>query len=80
MLCAPGHRITLAGKGNEAPGRGAGDLVLVVRQALHARFERRGDDLLATAQVRCRLHSEEGQRGCDISSAPSSLALHQESL
>ena len=51
------HRITLAGKGNEAPGRGAGDLVLVVRQALHARFERRGDDLLATAQVRCCLPS-----------------------
>ena len=53
----PLHRITLAGKGNEAPGCGAGDLVLVVRQALHARFERCGNDLLATAQVLLKNHS-----------------------
>ncbi|KAK9838097.1 hypothetical protein WJX81_001295 [Elliptochloris bilobata] len=46
-----GQRLTLTGKGNEAPGRGAGNLMLVVRQALHAHFERRGDDLLHNAEV-----------------------------
>ncbi len=46
------RRLTLAGKGDEAPGRGAGDVVLVVRQALHARFERRGDDLHARVEAR----------------------------
>jgi DnaJ-class molecular chaperone len=46
------RRLTLAGKGDEAPDRGAGDVVLVVRQALHARFERRGDDLHARVEVR----------------------------
>jgi len=45
------RRLTLAGKGDEAPGRRAGDLVLVVRQALHARFERRGADLLTCVEA-----------------------------
>ena len=39
-------RIVLAGRGSESRGRGcAADLVLVVHEALHPRFERRGDDL-----------------------------------
>jgi DnaJ-class molecular chaperone len=40
-----GTRVTFAGKGDEAsPGTGA-DLVFVVKQQPHPRFERRGNDL-----------------------------------
>jgi DnaJ family protein B protein 4 len=46
-----GTRVSFAGKGDEvAPGTAA-DLVLVVKQAPHARFERRGNDLHTTVQL-----------------------------
>ena len=41
----------LKGRGNEARGRGCGDLVLVVHEALHARFQRKGDDLYTRVDV-----------------------------
>lgn len=49
LLCV--CRIVLRGRGDEVPGRGCSDLVLVVREALHPRFERRGDDLLTCVSI-----------------------------
>jgi DnaJ family protein B protein 4 len=47
-----GTRITFAGKGDElAPGGPSADLVFVVKQQSHPRFERRGNDLHTTAKV-----------------------------
>lgn len=46
------RRIVLRGRGSESRGRGcAADLVLVVHEALHPRFERRGDDLYTRVDV-----------------------------
>lgn len=46
-----GTRVTFAGKGDEvAPGTAA-DLVLVVRQQPHTRFERKGNDLHARMKL-----------------------------
>ena len=41
----------LRGRGDESPGRGCSDIVLVVREALHPRFERRGNDLFTCLSV-----------------------------
>jgi DnaJ family protein A protein 2 len=48
---AQGERIVLAGEGNAAPGLAAGDLVLVVRERPHRRFERRGADLVCALRL-----------------------------
>eukprot|EP00928_Gymnodinium_smaydae_P090428 TRINITY_DN74224_c0_g1_i1.p1 TRINITY_DN74224_c0_g1~~TRINITY_DN74224_c0_g1_i1.p1 ORF type:complete len:475 (-),score=92.05 TRINITY_DN74224_c0_g1_i1:121-1545(-) len=40
-----GHKITLHGKADEAPGCDSGDVIAVVRQQEHPRFLRRGADL-----------------------------------
>lgn len=37
--------------GDEAPGRGCSDLVLVVREALHPQFERRANDLVTCVSL-----------------------------
>ena len=41
----------LRGRGDESPGQGCSDIVLVVREALHPRFERRGNDLFTCLSV-----------------------------
>ncbi|KXZ48044.1 hypothetical protein GPECTOR_30g139 [Gonium pectorale] len=46
-----GMRVTFRGKGDELPGRCAGDMVLVVSQAAHSTFERRGHDLHTVLSV-----------------------------
>ncbi|EIE19208.1 HSP40/DnaJ peptide-binding protein [Coccomyxa subellipsoidea C-169] len=46
-----GTRIVLRGMGDEAPGRGCSDLVLVVREALHPQFERRANDLVTCVSL-----------------------------
>ena len=46
-----GTKITFAGKGDEAPGRPAGDIVFVIKEQKHARFERHGNDLHTKARV-----------------------------
>ena len=53
LTACPGcmRRLLLKGRGNEARGRGCGDLALVVHEALHARFQRRGDDLYTRVDV-----------------------------
>jgi hypothetical protein len=44
----------LAGKGDEAPGQPAQDLVFVVRQKPHPVFTREGDDLVTTQRISLR--------------------------
>lgn len=56
MVVSPGWcegtRVTFAGCGAPpAPGAARPDLVFVVREELHPRFERRGDDLLTRVQL-----------------------------
>ncbi|BDA49616.1 DnaJ homolog subfamily B member 4 [Coccomyxa sp. Obi] len=46
-----GTRIVLRGRGDEVPGRGCSDVILVVREALHPQFERRGDDLITCVSL-----------------------------
>lgn len=46
-----GTRITFAGKGDEVTPGTASDLVFVVKQQLHARFERKGNDLHTRVKV-----------------------------
>jgi DnaJ family protein A protein 2 len=52
---APGmqhnQKITLYGKADEAPGFEAGDIVFVLQQKEHERFERKGDDLYLKQKV-----------------------------
>ena len=49
-----GTKITFERMGDEKPGRVAADLVFVVTEKKHERFERRGDNLLFRASVRLR--------------------------
>ena len=44
-------RIVLRGRGDEVPGQGCSDVILVVREALHPQFERRGDDLITCVSI-----------------------------
>lgn len=46
-----GTRVTFAGKGDETSPGTAADLVFVVKQQPHARFERRGNDLLVRVKL-----------------------------
>lgn len=46
-----GTRITFEGKGDELPGRPPQDLVFVVKQIQHTRFQREGDDLITTFSI-----------------------------
>ncbi|GFR52043.1 hypothetical protein Agub_g14561, partial [Astrephomene gubernaculifera] len=46
-----GTRVTFPGKGNQLPCGSRGDMVLVVAQAAHTTFIRRGNDLHATVEV-----------------------------
>lgn len=46
-----GTKITFEGKGDESPGRHAGDLVFIIKQKPHPRFIREGDDLICTLPV-----------------------------
>lgn len=46
-----GHQMRFHGKSDEAPGVQAGDVVIVVEEKEHARFQRKGDDLYTEAQV-----------------------------
>ena len=46
-----GHKITFRGEADEMPGVEAGDIVIVLQQRPHARFERDGDDLRTTVSV-----------------------------
>lgn len=46
-----GTRITFEGKGDELPGRPPQDLVFVVKQMPHSRFQREGDDLITTVSL-----------------------------
>lgn len=46
-----GTKITFAGKGDERPGRPAGDLVFVIKEKPHPRFRRQGHDLHTTVKV-----------------------------
>ncbi|KAG8751281.1 hypothetical protein FRC12_012518 [Ceratobasidium sp. 428] len=44
-------RITLAGQGDQEPGRETGDLIFVLKVAPHKTFERSGADLLVTVRI-----------------------------
>lgn len=46
-----GTKITFEGKGDEEPGMPPADLVFVIKEKPHARFQRQGDDLLCTARI-----------------------------
>ncbi|GIL67679.1 hypothetical protein Vafri_21012 [Volvox africanus] len=46
-----GTKVTFQGKGNELPCGSRGDMILVVVQAAHGRYERRGNDLHITVAV-----------------------------
>ncbi len=46
-----GTKITFEGKGDELPGRPPQDIVFVVKQKPHAKFNREGDDLVATMKI-----------------------------
>ncbi|KAJ2002410.1 DnaJ-like protein xdj1 [Coemansia thaxteri] len=46
-----GQRIVLKGKGDQAPGEDAQDLVFVLEQKKHSVFFRAGDDLVAEAEI-----------------------------
>lgn len=46
-----GQRITFAGEADEAPDLEAGDIIVVLQQRPHERFERDGDDLRTTVRV-----------------------------
>jgi DnaJ-class molecular chaperone len=43
--------VVLKNRGDEARGRGCGDLILVIHEALHPRFQRKGDDLYTRVDV-----------------------------
>jgi len=49
-----GQRITFRGEADDAPGVEAGDVVIVLQQRKHERFERRGTDLYAKRTVSLR--------------------------
>lgn len=55
LVIRPGTKhneaITLHGKGNEAPGLAAGDVVFIVQEAQHPVFTRDGDDLRITKKL-----------------------------
>jgi DnaJ homolog subfamily B member 4 len=46
-----GTKITFEGKGDELPGRPPQDLVFIVKQTPHPRFQRQGDDLVCRAKI-----------------------------
>uniref|UniRef100_A0A6U4Y5A6 J domain-containing protein n=2 Tax=Hemiselmis andersenii TaxID=464988 RepID=A0A6U4Y5A6_HEMAN len=46
-----GQKITLSGAADEAPGQQPGDIVFVIAQKEHAKFMRKGDDLLMTQKI-----------------------------
>lgn len=48
---ANGQRIILAGKANEAPGLAAGDVIFVLQQKEHERFDRHKADLLMVKKL-----------------------------
>ena len=49
-----GQKITFRGEANQEPGTEPGDVVLVLQQKRHPRFERRGRDLLAKRTIALR--------------------------
>ena len=46
-----GQQIKFAGESDQAPGVAAGDVVIVLEEKQHPRFQRKGDDLYAEAQI-----------------------------
>jgi DnaJ family protein A protein 2 len=46
-----GHKVTFNGEGDQGPDIIPGDVVFVIEQKPHARFERKGDDLYYSAQI-----------------------------
>lgn len=46
-----GHKITFNGEGDQGPDIVPGDVVFVIEQKPHARFERKGDDLYYNAEI-----------------------------
>lgn len=46
-----GQQIKFAGESDQAPGVVPGDVVIVLEEKPHARFERKGDDLFAEAEI-----------------------------
>jgi DnaJ family protein A protein 2 len=49
-----GQKITFRGEADEAPGVEAGDVVLVLQQKQHARFQRKGNDLICKRTISLR--------------------------
>jgi DnaJ family protein A protein 2 len=45
------QKVVFAGEADEAPGQVPGDVVFVVQQKEHARFKRKGDDLLIEQKI-----------------------------
>lgn len=46
-----GTRVTFQGKGDEQPGCEPADIVFIVKEQLHSRFERRGNDLFCRIRI-----------------------------
>lgn len=46
-----GTKVTFQGRGDEHPGRSPDDIVFVIKEQRHPRFERRGNDLVTTVQL-----------------------------
>jgi DnaJ homolog subfamily A member 2 len=49
-----GQKITFRGEADQAPGQEPGDVVLVLQQKQHARFQRKGNDLICKRTVHLR--------------------------
>lgn len=56
-----GTRITFQGKGDESPGREPNDIVFIVKEQLHPRFERKGNDLHCKMRLPLRVALGGGQ-------------------
>lgn len=46
-----GTKIMSSGKGDELPGRPAGDIIFVMKEQRHPRFERRGNNLIMALRI-----------------------------
>jgi DnaJ family protein B protein 13 len=46
-----GTKLTFEGEGDQGPNQLPGDIVFIVRQSKHERFERSGNDLIYTSRI-----------------------------
>ena len=53
-----GTRVTFEGKGDELPGRPPQDLVFLIKQLPHPRFQRDGDDLITRVRFPLQPHRQ----------------------